>query len=65
MEKQYDQEVYLAAVKKFQKESKGLMPNSPEWNAVRNRIYSELRDQKYKEMEDVRHQSGQTVLDAT
>ena len=55
MEKQYDQEVYLAAVKKFQKESKGLMPNSPEWNAVRNRIYSELRDQKYKEMEDVRH----------
>ena len=47
VEKQYDQRQYISAMKKFQKESKGMLPDSPEWNAVRNRIYSELRQQKY------------------
>ena len=47
MEKQYDQRQYIAAMKKFQKQSKGMLPDSPEWNAVRNQIYAELRQQKY------------------
>lgn len=34
-------------MKKFQKASKGMLPDSPEWNAVRNQIYAELRQQKY------------------
>ena len=36
IEKQYDQAQYLAAMKKFQKLTKGMLPNSPEWTNIRN-----------------------------
>ena len=43
----FPQVINLAAMKKFQKESKGMLPDSPEWNAVRNQIYDELRRYKF------------------
>lgn len=41
------------------------MPDSIEWNNIRNRIYSELRDQKNASQADNLAQSGQTVSDAS
>ena len=42
-----------------------MLPDSIEWNNVRNRIYAELRDQKVAQLESVRRQTGQTVTDAS
>ena len=63
VEKQYDQRQYISAMKKFQKESKGMLPDSPEWNEVRNRIYSELRQKKYQAQHQQTLARGQTVAD--
>ncbi len=42
----YDEDTYLRAMKKFQKESRGLLKGSPEYDSIRNKIYGELRQQK-------------------
>lgn len=42
----YDPEDYLHAMKRFQKETRGMLPHSDEWRNVRNRIYSELGESK-------------------
>ena len=49
IEKQYDQVTYLAAMKKFQQRTKGMLPNSPEWTRIRNETYAELRVAKSKQ----------------
>ena len=61
VEKQYDQTQYLAAMKKFQRESKGMLPNSTEWNRVRNAIYAELREQKAGAKRKNLESRGQTL----
>ena len=38
-----------------------MLPNSPEWNAVRNNIYAELRNEKYASLSKMRKESGQTT----
>ena len=40
-----------------------MLPDSPEWNAVRNRIYAELRQQKYAAQHEATLARGQTVAD--
>jgi len=40
-----------------------MLPNSPEWNSVRNNIYAELRDEKYASQLKMRKESGQTVTE--
>ncbi len=39
----YDEDSYLKAMKKFQKEARGLLPGSPEYDAIRSKVYGELR----------------------
>lgn len=45
----YDEDTYIKAMKKFQREARGLVPGTHEYNSVRNMVYSELRDNRYKE----------------
>jgi hypothetical protein len=42
----YDEDTYIKAMKKFQMEARGLVPGTQEYNAIRNKIYSELRQEK-------------------
>ena len=50
-------------MKRFQKEARGLVPGTPEHTAVRNKIYSELRAEKYLENKQVHVQgSGAAAL---
>ena len=63
VEKQYDSHQYLEAMKRFQMKTKGMLPNSPEWNMIRNETYAELRDQKAAETEALLHESRQTVAE--
>lgn len=44
----YDEDTYIKAMKKFQKESRGLLKDSPEYDNIRNKIYGELRMNKAK-----------------
>lgn len=39
----YDEDSYIRAMKKFQKEARGLLKGSPEYDAIRAKIYGELR----------------------
>jgi hypothetical protein len=45
----YDEDTYIKAMKRFQMEARGLVPGTPEYMSVRNKIYTELRIQKGKE----------------
>jgi hypothetical protein len=42
----YSEENYIKAMKKFQIETRGMLKDSVEFTAVRNKIYSELRQEK-------------------
>lgn len=39
----YDEDTYIKGMKKFQKEARGLVPGTPEYTMVRNKIYTEMR----------------------
>lgn len=54
----YDEDTYILAMKRFQKEARGLVPGTPEYTAVRNKIYSELRQQKAMESKQVHTQGS-------
>jgi hypothetical protein len=45
----FDEDTYIKAMKKFQMEARGLVPGTPEYSSVRNKIYSELRKEKGKQ----------------
>ena len=53
----YDEDTYLKAMKKFQREARGLVPGTHEYVMVRNKIYGELR------RDDVKDHMGKTVDD--
>ncbi len=38
--------MYIRAMKKFQKEARGLVPRTKEYDEVRNKVYQELRLEK-------------------
>jgi len=54
----YDEDTYILAMKRFQKEARGLVPGTPEYTAIRNKIYSELRQQKAMENKQVHTQGS-------
>ena len=64
VEKQYDEGMYLAAMKRFQKATKGMLPESQEWNSVRNQIYLELREETRVARDKKRKETGQIVTDS-
>lgn len=39
----YDEDSYIRAIKKFQKETRGFIPGSQAYDQIRNKIYQELR----------------------
>jgi hypothetical protein len=41
-----DDATYIKAMKKFQKETRGILPTSVEYKFIRNKIYSDLRDNR-------------------
>ncbi|TNV77646.1 hypothetical protein FGO68_gene3438 [Halteria grandinella] len=45
----YDEDTYLKAMKKFQREARGLVPGTNEYVMVRNKIYGELRRDQVKD----------------
>lgn len=49
---QYDDEEYIKAMKKFQKEARGIVPGSKEYDEIRNTIYRELRQNRFKKVND-------------
>ena len=58
----YDAEDYLQAMKRFQAETRGMVPHSDEWRTIRNRIYKDLTTQKNERRVNQREMSGgQTV----
>lgn len=46
--------MYLKALKKFQKRARGLIKDSPEYTQLRNQIYKELRDDKFKQQNQIK-----------
>lgn len=42
-----------------------MLPESPEWNNVRNKIYHELRDEQERAKIELRNETGQVVADAS
>lgn len=57
----YDEELYILGMKKFQKEARGLMPGTSEYEHVRNKVYSELR--KVRGIEQANLQSNPQLRD--
>ncbi len=43
MRHNYDEDTYILGMKRFQKEARGLVPGTKEYNDIRNKIYGELR----------------------
>lgn len=62
----YDDAAYVRAMKQFQKETRGMLPESDAAKAVRNRIYAQLRIDKTKaeQAERAAHR-GQTISSET
>ena len=58
----YDEETYIKAMKRFQMEARGLIPGTPEYNSIRNKIYSEMRIQKGK---DDKESAKNAIMDVT
>ena len=50
----FDETVYFQAMKKFQKETRGLLPDSNEAKNIRNKIYTEMRDKKHQQEQAAR-----------
>lgn len=42
----YDEDMYIRAMKRFQKQARGLVPRTKEYDEVRNQVYKELRLEK-------------------
>lgn len=60
---QYDEAVYVAAMKRFQIETRGMLPDSDEVKLIRNKIYEEMRLDKYMKERRAREQhQGQTII---
>ena len=58
----FDEAVYLQAMKRFQIETRGMLPDSAPYMAVRNKIYAEMRTHKFDdEMATRKSHSGQTI----
>lgn len=53
---QYDEAVYVAAMKRFQIETRGMLPDSDEVKLIRNKIYEEMRLDKYMKERRAREQ---------
>lgn len=49
----YDEELYIKGMKKFQKESRGLMQGTTEYENVRNKVYNELRKVRHQEQSEI------------
>lgn len=45
----YDEDVYIKAMKRFQREARGFVPGSSEYTQIRNKIYGEMRRQSVKD----------------
>jgi hypothetical protein len=48
--------VYVAAMKRFQIETRGMLPDSDEVKLIRNKIYEEMRLDKYMKERRAREQ---------
>ena len=48
----YDPNSYLLAMKGFMKETRGVRQGSAEYESIRNKVYSKLREEKVSEREE-------------
>lgn len=58
----YDEDTYIQAMKKFQREARGYVPGTPEYTSVRNKIYSELRNNKSMQNQQIHMEGGATQV---
>ena len=48
-------------MKKFQKATRSVVPDSPEYRAIRNNIYADLREKSRLDSEDLRQRTGSSL----